>query len=166
LTGRSARDYKAGRIRTGVTGMGITDPLKKVTSLKPLSEFKAFLTKSNTLALAIAVVIGTAVGKVVSSIVGDLIMPLISLVPGTGGSWREWSVGPNSQPGKDYVGVFKLGNFLGSVVDFVIVAFVVFMITKILLREKKADPTTKACPECLEQVPLAAKRCRACTSTL
>jgi large conductance mechanosensitive channel len=145
------------------------NPLKKVTGLKPVAEFKAFLTKSNALALAIGVVIGTAIGKVVGSIVSDLLMPLVGLaVPG--GTWREWSTGPNSQPDKpEYVGIFKIGNFVGSVIDFVIVAFVIFLITKLLLREAKkpdAAPTTKPCPECLEQVPLAAKRCRACTSAL
>lgn len=149
--------------------MGIKDPLKM--GLKPLAEFKAFLTKSNALALAIGVVIGTAVGKVVSSIVGDLLMPLIGLVAPTGGSWRDWAVGPLVQPpgGGPAVGAFKLGSFLGSVLDFVIVAFVIFMLTKLLLREAKkpdAVPTTKPCPECLEAVPLAAKRCRACTSPL
>ena len=141
----------------------------KVPNVKAVGEFKAFLTKSNAIALAIGVVLGTAIGKVVSSIVGDLIMPMVGeMVPG--GTWREWSFGPNSQPDKPtYVGIFKVGNFLGTMVDFIIVAFVVFLLTKMLLRASKAPeaaPTTKPCPECLEQVPLAAKRCRACTQPL
>jgi large conductance mechanosensitive channel len=144
-------------------------PMSMKLPTKQVSEFKAFLTKSNAIALAIGVVIGTAIGKVVSSIVGDLIMPIVGLVV-PGGTWREWSFGPNSQPDSPtYLGVFKIGNFLGTLVDFVVVAFVVFLITKMLLREAKqpeAAPTTRPCPECLEQVPLAAKRCRACTSPL
>jgi large conductance mechanosensitive channel len=142
----------------------------KLPNVKAVGEFKSFLTKSNAISMAIGVVIGAAVGKVVASIVSDLLMPLVSLfAPGTA-SWRDWSTGPNSQPDKEtYVGIFKIGNFVGSLVDFVIIAFVVFLITKALLRWSKAPdaaPTTKPCPECLEQVPLAAKRCRACAQPL
>jgi large conductance mechanosensitive channel len=122
-----------------------------------LAEFKAFLLKTNALALAIGVVIGAAIGKVVSSIVADLIMPIIGHVTPSG-DWRALTVGPKDE--------FKIGDFLGNVVDFCIIAFVVFLITKALLREKPKPATTKACPQCLEQVPLEAKRCRACTSTL
>lgn len=121
-----------------------------------VSDFKAFLLKTNALALAIGVVIGTAIGKVVNSIVADLIMPIVGLVTPSG-DWRQIAAGPK--------GEFKLGSFAGSVVDFVVVAIVIFLLTKALIREK-AGPPVKACPQCLEQVPIAAKRCRACTSSL
>ncbi len=124
-----------------------------------LAEFKAFLLKSNALALAVGVVIGAAVGKVVSSIVGDLIMPIVGMVTPSG-DFRSITVGPK--------GEFKVGNFLGAALDFVIVAFVIFMIVKALMREKPAPPPppTKDCPHCLEKVPVAATKCRACTSVL
>jgi large conductance mechanosensitive channel len=122
-------------------------------------EFKAFLTKTNALAMAVGVVIGVAVGKVVSAIVDDLIMPIVGMVTPSG-DWREIGVGP-----KD---AFKVGHFAGTVVDFVIVAFVIFWLAKALLREKpKAPPPAmKDCPECLASIPKAARRCQACTSML
>ena len=124
-----------------------------------IAEFKAFLLKTNAMALAVGVVIGAAVGKVVSSIVGDLIMPIVGLVTPSG-DFRSITAGPK--------GEFKVGNFLGALVDFVMVAVVVFMIVKALLREKPAPPPppTKDCPQCLEKVPVAATKCRACTSVL
>lgn len=121
-----------------------------------IKEFREFLLKQNALALAVGVVIGSAIGKVVSGIVDDLIMPLIGvLLPG--GEWRtlQWDI-----HGGNFI---KYGDLLGRVVDFVIVAFVVFLITKALLKAPP-PPQTKTCAECLETVPLAAKRCRACTS--
>lgn len=92
-----------------------------------VGQFKAFLLKHGVLALAIAVVMGGAVTKLVASIVADLIMPIVgAAVPG--GNWRAavWQVGNIK---------FGLGNFLGATLDFLIVAFVVFMLTKALIRE-------------------------------
>lgn len=130
-----------------------------------LKEFKSFLIQTNALALAIAVIIGGAVGKVVSSLVADILMPLISTaIPG--GNWRDAKVVLSSRidaAGKTVENAITLGNFLGTVVDFVIIAAVVFMITKILMKPAPAAPT-KTCPECLELIPLAARRCRACGS--
>ena len=125
------------------------------------SEFRAFLTKSNALALAVGVIIGASVGNVVTAVAKDILMPLISpILPA--GDWRQakWVVhGTNA---------ILYGHFLGVTIDFVIIAFIVFLITKALLRPAPAPPTpvTKTCPQCLEIVPAAATRCRACTSTL
>jgi large conductance mechanosensitive channel len=133
-----------------------------------VKEFREFLLKTNALALAIAVIIGAAVGKVVSSLVADVIMPVVSLaIPG--GTWRDARIVLNTTTdatGKVVEHAITIGQFLGNVVDFVIIAFVVFMLTKMLLRPEPAPPAaaTKTCPECLETIPLAAKRCRACTS--
>jgi large conductance mechanosensitive channel len=133
-----------------------------------LKEFKEFLLKTNALALAVGVIIGGAVGKVVSSLVADLLMPLISLaIPG--GSWRETKIvigTTTDAAGKTVENALTIGNFLGAVVDFVIIALAVFLITKALLKPAPAPegPPTKACPECLETIPKAAKRCRACGS--
>jgi large conductance mechanosensitive channel len=126
-----------------------------------IKDFGTFIKKGNVVDLAVAVVIGAAFGKIVSAAVSDLVMPLVNaLVPQ--GDWRKWDVSPLH---------FRVGDFLGTVVDFLIVAFVVFVVMVKLVgvatrKNVSADPVTKTCPECLETVPVAAKRCRACTSVL
>lgn len=135
-----------------------------------LKEFKEFLLKTNALALAVGVIIGAAVGKVVGSLVSDLLMPIISLaIPG--GAWREAKIviGTSTDAtGKVVENALTVGNFAGAVVDFVIIALVVFMIGKAVLKPEPAPagPPTKVCPECLETIPAAAKRCRACGSVV
>jgi len=126
--------------------------------VKLASEFKAFLLKQNALALAIGVVIGAAVGKVVSGIVDDLIMPVVGVVL-PGGEWR------NAQLPLLGTNAIKYGDLIGRLIDFVIVAAVVFFIVKMFIREGP-PPETKTCPQCLETVPAAATRCRACTSAI
>jgi large conductance mechanosensitive channel len=123
-----------------------------------VSDFKSFLVKQNALALAVGVVIGGAIGKVVSGIVDDVIMPIVGvLLPG--GEWRTAQVvlsGTNS---------IKYGDLIGRLVDFVIVALVIFIVVKALIKEAPPPPT-KACPQCLENLPMAAKKCRACASAV
>ena len=130
-----------------------------------IKEFKEFLLKTNALALAIGVIIGGAVGKVVTSLVGDILMPVIGLVL-PGGEWRDLKFVLSTKADGSPANAMTYGAFVGSVVDFVIVAFIVFMITKGLLKPAPAAPAppSKTCPACLETVPLAATRCRACTS--
>lgn len=123
-----------------------------------IKEFKEFLLKQNVVALAVAVIIGAAIGKVVSGLVDDLLMPVIGvLLPA--GEWRSAQLllsGTNA---------IKYGDFVGRIVDFVIVSFVIFLIIKTVLREKpKEAAATKTCAYCLEVIPAAATRCRACTS--
>lgn len=132
-----------------------------------IQEFKEFLLKTNALALAIGVIIGGAVGKVVSSLVSDILMPVIGLlIPG--GAWRElkWvlTMKPDGSPGN----AITYGQFVGAIVDFVIISFCVFLITKALLKPGPAAPApeTKTCPDCLETVPKAATKCRACGSAV
>jgi len=134
-----------------------------------LTEFRAFLTKSNALALAIGVIIGAAVANVVSALSADVLMPLISLfLPG--GSWREAKIVLSTavKDGKTVENAILYGHFIGTLLDFVIVALVVFMITKALLKPAPAaaPAKTKTCPECLDTVPESARRCRACTAVL
>jgi large conductance mechanosensitive channel len=127
--------------------------------MKVLKEFKEFINKGNVVDLAVAVVIGGAFGKIVSALVSDLVMPLVNAVIPQG-DWRKWEVSPLK---------FRVGDFMGTLVDFTIVAFVVFIVmVKIVgpLNRKAAAPETTQCPECLEAVPKAAHRCRACTSAL
>jgi large conductance mechanosensitive channel len=129
--------------------------------------FREFLLKNNVLALAVAVIVGGAVGKVVSSLAADLIMPLISMVI-PGGEWRsaKWvfTYGPDGKP----LNALNYGNFAGSLVDFVIIAFVVYMITKALIKEPPAapPPPSKTCPRCKETVAVDASRCKFCTSDI
>jgi len=132
-----------------------------------LREFQEFLLKTNALALAIGVIIGGAVGKVVSSLVADILMPLISIVI-PGGAWREAKFVLRTNPDGTVANAITIGNFVGAVVDFVIIAAVVFLITKALLKPAPAPPAppTKVCPECFETVPAAAKKCRACGSAV
>src|SRR5512138_2058149 len=96
-------------------------------------EFRSFLIKTNALALAIGVIIGAAVGKVVSSLVSDILMPLIGLAL-PGGAWREAKIVLKANPDGTVANAITIGAFLGSVVDFVIIAFVVFLITRSLLK--------------------------------
>ena len=128
-------------------------------SMSWVSEFKAFALKGNAVDLAVGVVIGAAFGKIVSALVDDLIMPLVgALLPGQ--EWREFTLTPLN---------FKVGHLLGAVLDFAIIAAVLFLVVQKLMgavRRKEDAPaaSTKECSECLEKIPLAAKRCRACTS--
>jgi len=126
-----------------------------------VKEFKAFALKGNMIDLAVGVVIGGAFGKVVSALVEDLVMPIVSSVL-PGGDWRLYTVTPLK---------IQLGHLLGSIVDFLLVALVLFIVVvKLMGALQKPDapttPTTKQCPECLETVPLKAHRCRACTAQL
>ena len=132
--------------------------------------FKEFLLKNNVLALAVAVIIGGAVGKVVSSLAADILMPLISvLLPS--GDWRaakivlSRGVGPD---GKEVVNAVTYGTFVGSVVDFLIIAFVVYVLTKALIKEAPAPPPppSKTCPRCKESIAIDATRCKYCTADI
>jgi large conductance mechanosensitive channel len=132
-----------------------------------LKEFKGFLLTTNALALAVGVIIGGAVGKVVSSLVADILMPLISMII-PGGAWREAKLVLATKPDGSIANAVTYGSFAGAVVDFVIIAFIVFVITKALLKPAPAapGPPTKTCPECKETIPVDARKCRACASAV
>lgn len=126
-----------------------------------IAEFRGFLTKTNALALAVGVIIGAAVGNVVSALVADILMPIIGLAL-PGGGWRDAKLALGGDSAILY------GHFLGVILDFVIIAFVVFLIVRTLVKpvpEPAAEPMRK-CPECLDMIPQAARRCRACTATV
>jgi len=132
-----------------------------------IGEFRGFLTKTNALALAIGVIIGAAVGNIVSSLAADILMPVIGLLL-PGGDWRQAKLvlkTVTDAAGKTTESAILYGHFIGTVIDFLIISMVVFLIVKALVKPAPADPT-KSCPECLEKVPAAARRCRACTSLL
>jgi large conductance mechanosensitive channel len=132
--------------------------------------FKEFLLKNNVLALAVAVIVGGAVGKVVSSLAADIIMPLIGpAIPG--GNWRTATIEFGKKigaDGKEVVNTINIGAFFGSVIDFLIIAIVVYVITRMLLKEAPAPPPppSKTCPRCKETVAVDATRCKFCTSDL
>lgn len=133
-----------------------------------LAEFRGFLTKTNALALAVGVIIGAAVGNVVSSLAADLLMPIIGMVL-PGGSWREAKIvlsTTTDAAGKVTENAILYGHFAGVILDFVIISAVVFLIVRTLVRPvpEPAAAETKSCPECLEMIPAAARRCRACAS--
>ena len=123
-------------------------------------DFKAFLIKQNVLALAVAVVVGAALTKVVDSLVADFIMPIVGpLTPG--GEWRTWTL----DVGRVRFGV---GNFLNAVLNFVIVGFVAWRLTKAFIQPSAPTPdaATRACPFCRMSIDAAATRCPHCTSAV
>jgi large conductance mechanosensitive channel len=124
-------------------------------------DFREFLLKQNVIALAVGVVIGAAIGKVVSGVVDDVIMPIVGLVL-PAGEWRQAKLAIGSGNAILY------GDLLGRLLDFGIVALVVFLILRAVMKQPKPAPApaTKACPFCLETIPAAASRCRACASAV
>jgi large conductance mechanosensitive channel len=125
--------------------------------------FKAFLTKSNALALAIGVIIGGALGAVVNSLVNDVIMPPIGwALGGVDFSQLQLVLGQNAA-GEDVA--IRWGLFVNALITFVIVAFVVYLIAQMFIQEAEPDPT-KECPFCKEANHVDASKCRACQSAI
>jgi large conductance mechanosensitive channel len=122
-----------------------------------LKEFKAFLLKQNIVALAIAVVVGTALNALVKALVDDFIMPIIVAI-GPGGEWQKatWSVGSVK---------FGIGDFLAAVINFLIIGFVAWRISKIFIKPA-AEAPQKTCQFCRMSIDAAAIRCPHCTSQL
>lgn len=141
-----------------------------------LKEFKEFALKGNVIDLAVGIIIGAAFNKVVQSLVNDIIMPPIGLLVGkvdftslfvniSGKSYETLA-----EAKKAGAATINYGLFINTLVDFTIMAFVVFLMVKQINRlrreEAPAPPSTRDCPFCLSKVPLAASRCPQCTSTL
>jgi len=129
-----------------------------------LKEFKEFLLKQNALALAIGVIIGASIGKVVSAIADDVINPIVGLLL-PAGDWRNAKIvlsRATDAAGKVTENAIAYGDLIGRMVDFLIIAFVVYLIVKAFL-PKPGAPTTKECTECKEIIPKDARRCKACT---
>ena len=126
-----------------------------------IGEFRAFLLKTSALALAIGVIIGVALGSVVTSLVDDLIMPPVGrIIGGVDVSAMAVDLGGGA--------AIRYGAFINTVIAFVIIAFVVFWISRLMIRpEPEPEPAPlRACPYCREQVHRDATRCRYCTSEL
>ena len=136
-----------------------------------LKEFKEFVARANVIDLAVAVVIGAAFGKIVTSLVEGILMPPIGLAIGkidfasllyVLDSSKEKPISLADAKAKG-IPVIAYGAFLNDVINFVIIAFVIFLLIKGINRmRKKADPTKKDCPHCLTAIPIGATRCAAC----
>jgi large conductance mechanosensitive channel len=135
------------------------------------ADFKKFAFKGNVVDLAIGVMIGGAFGKIVTALVNDLVMPFVALFLPRG-NWRETGLvlRHGAVPAEDVV--LKYGDFLGAVLDFMIVSMVLFAIVSRVLqaveRTLRLDPSAamRECPFCKENIRADAKRCKACTSEL
>ena len=127
-----------------------------------LKEFRDFAMRGNVIDLAVGVIIGGAFGKIVASLVNDILFPLIGLLLG-GVNLAEKAVTVGSA-------VVKWGTFVQSIIDFTIIAFVIFLIIRTMNRMQKpaptAEPTTKECPHCFTTISIKAHRCPNCTSQL
>jgi large conductance mechanosensitive channel len=127
-----------------------------------VSEFNLFMTKTNALALAIGVIVGAALGSVVNSLVKDIIMPPIGWLLGG----IDFAALSYALPEKDGNTVtINYGAFINTIVTFVIVAFIVFWVSKMFIREEEPVPT-KDCPFCREANAVDATKCKFCASPI
>jgi large conductance mechanosensitive channel len=139
-------------------------------------EFKAFAMRGNVLDMAVGIIIGAAFGRIISSLVADIIMPPIGLLVGkVDFSGLFLNISGTSYPTLAAAkaagaATINYGVFLNTVLDFLIVALVIFMLVRQVNRWSKpapaAAPTTKECPYCVSTIPLKATRCPNCTSEL
>jgi len=141
-----------------------------------LKEFKEFAMRGNVVDMAVGIIIGAAFGKIVTSLVNDVIMPPIGMLLGgvdfsnlflnlTGGDYASLAAAQDAG-----AATLNYGMFFNTILDFIIVAFALFLVIKQMNRLKRAEPaaapTTKDCPHCLSKIPLGATRCPHCTSQL
>ena len=135
-----------------------------------LKEFREFAIKGNAVDMAVGIIIGGAFGKIVTSLVNDVIMPPIGMLLGkVDFSQLTFTLQKASEIGTTKIPevVINYGRFLNTILDFVIVAFCIFLVIKQMNRLKPKAPaevTTKTCPECQSTIPLKAVRCAHCTS--
>jgi len=164
--------------------VGRVKKVAKVRDVKLVKEFRAFIMKGNVLDLAVGIIVGLAFSGVVNSMVNDVIMPPIGTALG-GVDFRDAFV--VLKPGSPYPGPYatlanatqngavtwRFGSFVNTVINFLIVAFAVFMMIRVVARmrakddaKQEAAPTERDCPRCLMKVPVQATRCGHCTSEI
>jgi large conductance mechanosensitive channel len=142
-----------------------------------LKEFKAFVMRGSVLDLAVGVIIGAAFGKIVSSLVDDILMPPIGQLLGKV-DFSQLFISLNGKPydtlaaaKADHAATVNYGVFLNTIINFLIVAFCIFILIQAVNRwfvkpPAPAAPTTKDCPQCAMSIPIAAKKCGHCTTQL
>lgn len=139
-----------------------------------LKEFKEFAMRGNVMDMAVGIIIGAAFGKIISSLVSDVLMPPIGKLMGgvdfsnlfislSGGQHASLEAAKAAG-----AATINYGVFINTVIDFIIVAFAIFLLVKAMNKAKRkqeappAEPTTKTCPECLMEIPIKATRCGHC----
>ncbi|MES2153582.1 MAG: large conductance mechanosensitive channel protein MscL [bacterium] len=147
--------------------------------MKVLAEFREFAVKGNAMDLAVGIIIGAAFGKIVTSLVNDVIMPPISILLGRADFTNQFFVLRGNAVGNGTLAEAKqagattvnYGVFVNALIEFVIVAFAVFLLVRQINRLKRKQqakpapsPLMRACPECLSEIPRAATRCSQCTA--
>ena len=132
-----------------------------------IGEFRAFLLKTNALALAVGVIIGTALGTVVNSLVNDIIMPPVGLLlGGFDFATQRWILKEGTPPGDAATEVaIRYGAFINAVIAFVVIALVVWWISRMFIREPP-PPEVKTCPFCKEANAVDASKCKSCASAI
>jgi large conductance mechanosensitive channel len=141
-----------------------------------LKEFRDFVLRGNVLDLAVAVIIGAAFGRIVTSFVNDILMPPIGYLLG-GVDFNDLFISLNGQAYESLeaaqaagAATINYGVFITTIIDFIIIAFAIFLVVKAANRLKAppapAEVTTKECPHCFTQIPIKATRCPNCTSQL
>lgn len=142
--------------------------------IKMLKEFKKFALRGNMIDLAVGIIIGGAFNSIVNSLVNDIIMPLLGLFT-KNINFSDWYIaldgvdyGPLAKAEEAGAAVVKYGLFLSNILNFIIMAFVVFLIVKWINKLQKPEapeaPTTKKCPYCYSDIHLDATKCSHCTS--
>ena len=153
----------------------ISDTIRKGKEImkKFLEEFKAFISKGNVMDLAVGVIIGGAFQAIVNSLVNDILMPLLGAITG-GIDFSKWAVTFGEG---DNAAQLLYGNFISAIINFLLMALVLFWIIKVMNKAKSAiekpkapaepeAPKTKICPFCKSEIAIDATRCPHCTSEL
>lgn len=145
-----------------------------------IAEFKKFIMRGNVIDLAVGVIIGGAFQSIVKSLVDDIFMPVISLAT-KGIDFSNWFIaldgnkyGTLTQAQEAGAAVISYGNFISAVINFIIMAFIIFLFVKAIntlaektkKAEEPAAPTTKKCPYCMSEIDIEATKCPNCTSSL
>jgi large conductance mechanosensitive channel len=139
-----------------------------------LREFKEFIARANVIDLAIAIIIGVAFGKIVTSLVEGIIMPPIGLLLGKVDFTSLFYVLDQSkgmpaslaEAKTKGIPVIAYGAFINDIINFIIIAFVIFLLIKVINKWRQKDASTRDCPHCLSSIPVAATRCSACCMDL
>jgi len=142
-----------------------------------LKEFKEFIARGNVIDLAVAFIMGGAFGKIVTSLVNDIVMPPVGLLTG-GIDFANQFISLKGHPASlaeakattPAIPTINYGAFINTLIDFLIVAFVMYLLIKVMNKIKRkpaeAAPNVKACPFCVSSIPVQATRCPNCTSAL